>query len=267
MTTSLTGKHILVTGAAQGIGRAVACRLAADGAQLTLLDRRADGLEGTAKLIADDGAASPHCAVIDLTDTAAAVAAVGAVDDASPLAGLVNVAGVGLCAQFFDLSLEQWRRTLDVNLTATFVLCQEAGRRMAGRGAGRIVNMASIAGKTGSEILADYCASKAGVISLTQSAARALGPSGVTVNAVCPGLVWTPMWRETATWMARANPQFAEAHLTPEQVYETSVQAMTPLRRPTRVEDIAAMVAFLLSDDAQLITGQAVNVDGGIEVH
>lgn len=87
------------------------------------------------------------------------------------------------------------------------------------------------------------------------------------MNAVCPGLVWTPMWHETATWMARNNPQFAEAGLTPEQVYEASVLASTPLRKPTTVEDIAAVVAFLLSDDARLITGQAVNVDGGIEVH
>lgn len=266
MTSSQTGQHIMVTGAAQGIGRAVACRLAADGAALTLLDRSADGLEETAKLIAGSGAALPRCAQADVTDTDAAVGALAAADDASPLAGLINVAGVGLCARFLELSLEQWRRTIDINLTATFVLCQEAGRRMAARRTGRIVNMASISGKAGSEILADYCASKAGVISLTQSAARALGPYGVTVNAVCPGLVWTPMWHETATWMARNNPQFAEADLSPEQVYEASVQAMTPLRRPTRTEDIAAVVAFLLSDDAQLITGQAVNVDGGIEV-
>lgn len=176
--TMLAGQHIFVTGAAQGIGRAVARRLAAGGATLTLLDRSGDGLEDTAKLITDSGGTPPSCALADVTDTSAVIAALAAADDRSPLDGLVNVAGVGLCAQFLDLGLEQWRTTLDVNLTATFVLCQEAGRRMAGRGAGRIINMASIAGKAGSEILADYCASKAGVISLTQSAARALGPSG-----------------------------------------------------------------------------------------
>ncbi|MHB1592925.1 MAG: SDR family NAD(P)-dependent oxidoreductase [Streptosporangiaceae bacterium] len=265
--TSLTGRHILVTGAAQGIGRAVASRLAADGAQLTLLDRSGDGLAGTAKLIADLGGQLPRCEQTDVTDTAAVAVLVASADDARPLDGLVNVAGVGLCAQFLDLDLEQWRRTLDVNLTATFVFCREVGRRMAKRGTGRIVNMASISGKTGSEILADYCASKAGVISLTQSASRALGPHGVTVNAICPGLVWTPMWHETASWMAKNNPQFAGSGLTPEQVYEVSVEAMTPLRKPTTVSDIAATVAFLLSDDARLITGQAINVDGGIEVH
>ncbi|HEY9522710.1 MAG TPA: SDR family NAD(P)-dependent oxidoreductase [Thermopolyspora sp.] len=263
----LVGQHVLVTGSARGIGRAVALRLAGEGAALTLLDRRAEELAEVVEQINERGGTVVASPTADVTDTPGLLATIEAADSARPLDGMVNVAGIGLCAQFLDLEIEQWRRTLDVNLTAVFVTCQAIGRRMAARGRGRIVNMASISGKAGSEILADYCASKAGLISLTQSAARALGPAGVTVNAVCPGLVWTPMWRETATWMGSNNPQFAAADLAPEEVYGAVVEAMTPMKRPTTVEDIAATVAFLLSEDARMITGQAINVDGGIEVH
>jgi NAD(P)-dependent dehydrogenase (short-subunit alcohol dehydrogenase family) len=258
-----TDRHIMVTGSAQGIGRAVALRLADEGATLTLLDRR--GLADVAQQVTDRGGVLHAAITVDVTETAELLAESHRADATRPLDGLVNVAGVGVCAQFLDLDVARWRRTIDVNLTAVFALCQAVGRSMAERGRGRIVNMASISGKTGSEILADYCASKAGVISLTQSAARALGPSGVAVNAVCPGLVWTPMWRETATWMGRNNPQLEG--LSPEEVYQSVVESMTPTRQPTTAEDIAATVAFLLSDEAGSITGQAINVDGGIEVH
>jgi NAD(P)-dependent dehydrogenase (short-subunit alcohol dehydrogenase family) len=179
----------------------------------------------------------------------------------------VNVAGIGIMSQFGELDLGQWERTFAINVTAPFLLCQSIGSAMAARGAGRIVNMASIAGKRGGENLADYCASKAAVISLTQSAAAALGPSGVTVNAVCPGLVWTPMWEATGAWIAKNNPAMAEAGASNHDAFMAAVKASTPLQRPTGVEDIAAAVWFLLSEDSTLITGQAINVDGGIEVH
>lgn len=137
---------------------------------------------------------------------------------------------------------------------------------MASAGAGRIVNIASIAGRVGAANAADYCASKAGVISLTQSAALALGPSGITVNAVCPGLVWTPMWRETASWLGRNDATLRDSELTPEQVYDAAVKASTPLGAPTTVEDVATAVAWLLSADARMVTGQCLNVDGGIRM-
>lgn len=264
MTADANGP-VLVTGAAMGIGRAVAERIAGEGRPLVLLDRNAEHLEKAEAELAGDGA-SVTTEVVDVADAEAFRSLLGHVDDRTPLAGLVNVAGVGLMSHFGELSLEQWDRTFAVNLRALFVSNQEIGRRMAARGGGRIVNMASIAGKAGSATLADYCASKAGVISLTQSANAAFGPSGVRVNAVCPGLVWTPMWNETATWLS-TEPPFAGQELTPRQVFEAVVQSGTPTRQPTEPSDIADMVVFLLSPAARQVAGQAINVDGGIEVH
>lgn len=259
----MSGRLIAVTGAAQGIGKAVATRLAADGENLVLVDRRADLLEETAAEVGSTGV-RVRARVCDLAvaDDVRALA-----EELHDVDGLVNVAGIGIMSQFAELDLDQWERTFAVNVTAPFLLCQSIGSAMAVRGSGRIVNMASIAGKRGGENLADYCASKAAVISLTQSAAAALGPRGVTVNAVCPGLVWTPMWEATGAWIAANNPALADAGATNHDAFMATVEASTPLRRPTRVEDIAATVSFLLSADAELITGQAINVDGGIEVH
>lgn len=261
----MTGRRVVVTGAAQGIGRAVADRLAADGERLVLVDRLADRLDETARELASGGA-DVELFVCDLAEPDA-VRALAADLEREPVDALVNVAGIGIMSQFDDLSLDQWERTFAINVTAPFLLCQAIGAAMAQRGRGRIVNMASIAGKRGGENLADYCASKAAVISLTQSAASALGAHGITVNAVCPGLVWTPMWEATGAWIASHTPAMVESHASGHDAFLSTVAASTPLQRPTRVEDIAAAVRFLLSDDAELITGQALNVDGGIEVH
>lgn len=259
----MSGRVVAVTGSAQGIGKAVATRLAGDGEELVLVDRLAERLEETADELRAQGA-TVRTLVRDLS-SADEVRQLG--EDLRSVDALVNVAGIGIMSQFAELDLDQWDRTFAINVRAPFLLCQTVGSAMASRGSGRIVNMASIAGKRGGENLADYCASKAAVISLTQSAAAALGPHGVTVNAVCPGLVWTPMWEATGNWIAANNAAMAEAGASNHDAFMATVKASTPLQRPTRVEDIAAAVRFLLSEDAELITGQALNVDGGIEVH
>lgn len=261
--TGVFTRTIAVTGAAQGIGEAVATRLAADGDNLVLVDYQAERLEDVAAKLRTTGV-DVKTRICDLS---VASEVYDLADSLSAVDGLVNVAGVGLMSQFADLELQQWEQTFAINVTATFILCQQVGSAMARRSAGRIVNMASIAGKRGSANLADYCASKAAVIALTQSAAAALGPQGVTVNAVCPGLVWTPMWEATGSWVAANTPALAEAGASNHDAFMATVKASTPLQRPTGVDDIASAVRFLLSSDASLITGQAVNVDGGIEVH
>jgi len=259
----VSGRTVAVTGAAQGIGKAVAVRLAADGESLVLVDRLADRLaETAAELRAGGTEVRTHVCDLSVTAEVRDLA-----ESLREVDALVNVAGIGIMSQFAELDLAQWERTFAINVTAPFLLCQSVGAAMAARGRGRIVNMASIAGKRGGENLADYCASKAAVISLTQSAAAALGPHGVTVNAVCPGLVWTPMWEATGAWIAANNPAMAEAGASNHDAFMATVKASTPLQRPTRVEDIAAAVSFFLSPDAELVTGQALNVDGGIEVH
>jgi meso-butanediol dehydrogenase/(S,S)-butanediol dehydrogenase/diacetyl reductase len=258
-----SSRTIAVTGAAQGIGQAVANRLAADGENLILIDRQASLLDDVAARLRSGGV-SVETRVCDLSVSAEVMALA---DSLQMVDGLVNVAGIGLMSQFTELGLEQWEKTFAINVTATFLLSQQVGSAMASRGKGSIVNMASIAGKRGSSNLADYCASKAAVISLTQSAAAAFGPQGITVNAVCPGLVWTPMWEATGSWLAAHTPGMADIGASNHDAFMAAVVSTTPLQRPTRVEDVAAVVHFLLSSDASLITGQALNVDGGIEVH
>jgi NAD(P)-dependent dehydrogenase (short-subunit alcohol dehydrogenase family) len=261
----MSGRRAVVTGSAQGIGKAVATRLAADGENLVLVDRLQDRLDSTADELRASGV-RVETVVCDLSDVDA-VRALGGTLEQEPVDVLVNVAGIGIMSQFAELDVDQWDLTFDINVRAPFLLCQRIGGAMAARGRGRIVNMASISGKRGGENLADYSASKAAVISLTQSAAAAFGPAGVTVNAVCPGLVWTPMWEATGAWIAANNPAFTESGASNHDAFMAAVMAGTPLQRPTRVEDIAAAVSFLVSEDAELITGQALNVDGGIEVH
>lgn len=150
----LSGLPVVVTGAAQGIGLGIARRLSADGAALALLDRNGEALQAAQEDLATAGArtgAMVWSRVVDVTDVPAVRTAVAAAHRAlGGIGGLVNNAGVGPPQPFFDLTVEQWRRTLEVNLTATFVLTQEVGRRMAAAGRGRIVNISSIAGKTGS---------------------------------------------------------------------------------------------------------------------
>jgi NAD(P)-dependent dehydrogenase (short-subunit alcohol dehydrogenase family) len=261
------GKKTFVTGAAMGIGQEVALRLASEGSDLALVDINLEGLAETARQAAALGVE----VVTIKTDVASSVSVKAAVDRALAKFGhidfLVNVAGVGILNEFMDVPESDWDRTIDINVKGTFLTCQMLGKHMMERRQGRIVNMASIAGKTGGETAIPYCASKGAVVVLTQSVSRALAPYGINVNAVCPGLVWTPMWRVTATWTGEHSPAFRDQGLTPEQVYEASVKAGTPLGLPTTKADIAAAVAFLLSDEAKIITGQSINVDGGIEMH
>ncbi|MFN7149569.1 MAG: SDR family NAD(P)-dependent oxidoreductase [Microthrixaceae bacterium] len=229
----LEGKVALVSGAASGIGAAVVTRLAADGA--TVL-----GCDLTAM---DDGV------VCDVRDPDACRAAVDTtVERHGRLDVLVNVAGVAFGNRIQDVTIEQWRQVLEVNLTGTFLLSQAALPALLEH-TGTIVNMASAAGIQATPYNAAYCASKAGVIQLTKSMALELASAGVRVNAVCPTAVDTPFLQGFQL------PQDADLQLL--------MRAASPMGRLIEPSEVAAAVAYLVSDDAANINGTALVIDGG----
>lgn len=242
-----TDRVALVTGAASGIGRATAERLAAEGATLALTDVNADGLEETvtscrgagAEVLAMVGDVADEASVIDTV--AAAVQRFGWLDV------LVNVAGVLQFRDFRQTTLEDFQRILSVNLTGTFLMCREALPHLLDRG-GNIVNTASTAALAGHPWTASYSASKGGVFALTQTIAVEFGKQGVRCNSVAPGSILTPIQQ------AFELPEGAD----PKLVYR--IMALDRQRGP---ETVAAAIAFLASDDAAHVNGTCLKVDGG----
>lgn len=239
----LTGNVALVTGSARGIGRAVAEALQQAGATVVLNDLNADTLARTAAELGLDS----H--VADVSDRAAVQAMVDSiVQSHGRIDILVTNAGTNPKSPFLELTDEQWAQAIDVNLTGTFHCTQIAAREMVARGSGgRIIQIASIAGKAYQPQMASYAASKAGVIGFMREVAYELAPYGITVNAVCPGVIETEM-----TAPARARPDVAQRWL--QEI---------PAGRFGQPADVAALVAFLASPAAGYITAQAINVDGG----
>jgi acetoacetyl-CoA reductase/3-oxoacyl-[acyl-carrier protein] reductase len=227
------GRLAVVTGGVRGIGRAIVDRLVAAGAELHVLDRVA----AETRL---DGAVLHR---VDVADATAVMAAVAALPRAPAL--LVNNAGITRDRTLLKMSEAEWRDVLDVNLGGPFNLMRAVAARMAGAGYGRIVNITSINGLRGKFGQANYVAAKAGLIGLTKTAARELGPKGVTVNAVAPGMVLTEMALQLA-----------------EEVRGRAV-GESVLGRLTTPEEVADAVLFLLSDAAGAITGQVLQVDAG----
>ncbi len=249
---SLAGLRAVVTGAARGIGRGVAERLAAEGVLLALIDR--DG-PVTSRLAAElpqpvGGAGAPgHRAfVADLADPAQAAGAVlAAVAAFGGLDAVVNNAGIFEKVALADISIDQWDRMFAVNARAPLVIMQTALPALTASGRGRIVSVASMGARLAAPLEGHYAASKAALMALTRAAAVEWGPLGVTVNAVSPGYVLTEMGAgdrsaaEVAAWTARS-----------------------PLGRLGRPDDVAGVVAFLLGADAGYLTGQTISVTGGM---
>lgn len=250
-----SGRVIAVAGAGSGIGAEVARRLVAAGARVALMDRNADALRAVAASVADD--ADILLLGCDVSDASAVASAMNEVSSGfGRLDGLVNAAGIVVTASFLEFTESDWERCLQINVVGTYLLIQHAVPLMRASGGGRIVNFASMAGKIPNQFTAPYAASKAAVISLTRSAAVALGPD-ITVNSVCPGIIDTPMWEQLGSELADigAPIQFA------------SRAAQAPLGRPGTAADVADASIFLLSDAARFITGEDLNVSGGLVMH
>lgn len=246
------GKVAVVTGAGSGIGAAIARELGERGYTVLVTD-----LDGGAadRVAAEIGATSR---TVDVTDRASVAAAASAAT--AELGGLdlwVSNAGVSHMTPFLDVAEADLDRSLAVNLKGVFLCGQEAARAMRDGGGGVIVNLASMAGKQGRvPYLADYVASKFGVVGLTQAMALELAPLGIRVNSVCPGYVQTPMQERELAWEGELRG------IDPDGVERLMIED-TPLGRLEQPEDVARVVAFLAGEDAAFVTGEAVAVNGG----
>jgi NAD(P)-dependent dehydrogenase (short-subunit alcohol dehydrogenase family) len=254
------GRVALVTGAARGIGAAVARRLAAEGAQVAVADLSSDGAMAVAERIRHEGGRATAYPV-DVSQAADVQSLVEQVEKEQGLVEMaVTAAGIIKTYDFIDLPADVWDRTMNVNLKGTFLVFQAIARRLlAAKKTGSLIAISSVAGRGGRANAVDYAASKAAVISVVRSAALALAKSGITVNAVCPGIVDTEMTRNIHEERARI------AGITPEESLQ-KLAANIPLGRIQKPEDVADLVSFLLSKEGSYITGQAINTCGGLEM-
>jgi meso-butanediol dehydrogenase/(S,S)-butanediol dehydrogenase/diacetyl reductase len=260
----LEEKIAIVTGGGRGIGRGIVLALARAGADVAIADVDLENAELSAKEVTALGRRA-LVARVDVTDAQSAKAGV---DEALTRFGkidiLVNNAGVVQDHVGKAVTGDDFDRCFQVNLKGIWNVTNAVIPHFRERGAGKIANIASIAGRRGDNGLAPYSASKAGAISLTQSLAAALGPHNINVNAVCPGLLWTPMWEKLEGMFRRTT---AEDVVAERATFDAYIQANCPLRREQTPEDVGHAVVFLVSEAARNITGQALNVDGGMQMN
>lgn len=239
----LEGRKALVTGGAQGIGAAISRRLAAEGASVVIGDVNA---EGAAEVAGEIGA---EAAALDVTEPEASV---GVVAEHGPFSILVNNAGTDDFAFFTEITPERWRRLLQINLEGVFACTQAVLPAMQEAGYGRIVNIASEAGRVGSKGSAVYSAAKGGVIAFTKVIARENARYAITANAIAPGPIETPLLMQAR--------EFGEIG---DRIIET-MKETTQMKRLGKPAEVAAAVAFLASDDASYVTGETLGVSGGL---
>ena len=238
----LKDKRVLITGGARGIGAATATRFLEEGSQVVVLDRDEEELGNFKKKVPE----LKGTVVADVSDPESVAQAFNYIENLfGELDILINNAGISIRNSFLDISAQQWQEVIQVNLNGVFFVAQQAAQKMLKGNGGVILNMGSTNALRGYPYYASYNASKAGVIELTRSMALEFAPN-IRVNAVCPGYILTPM---------------QEAEYTPEML--RACEEKTPLGRLGKPEEVAALFAFLASDDAKFITGQCYVIDGG----
>ncbi len=251
MKGRLANRRILITGGASGIGLATARRFAAEGAQVALLDRNAEGLAAAKRDL--PGA---HVVVADVTQEAEVQSAIAAAVKAlGGLDGLVNAAGVSAWRSFEELDFAEWRRILSINLDGPFLVTHAALPALKAAGKGTVVNVASGAGLQPRPNFSAYCSSKGGLVMFTRAIAIDLAASNIRVNAVCPGIVMTPLVeRNLATFQDR------------EAAFERYL-SRNLMHRFGTAEEVARAILYLTSDDSSFVTGSALSIDGGSVFH
>lgn len=266
MDLKLDGKIAVVTGAGNGIGRSIALELAREGAAVVAADLDEKAAVAVAGDIDNHGGRALAVAA-DATDESMVEAMIGQCVSAFGCIDILvnNVGGGSGPNPVIHIDIEDWDRSIEMNLRSAFLCSRAAAREMVKRRSGRIISIASISGKMGESLIGPYCAGKFGVIGLMQTMAKELARYGITVNTICPGYVWTPGWEGLARAMAAQYPNLADK--PPEAIFDQRVKAMVPLGRPQTGEDIASLAVFLASERAGNITGQAINVDGGAVMH
>jgi 3-oxoacyl-[acyl-carrier protein] reductase len=239
-------KHVLITGAARGIGFEIAKQFSAEGAVVSLIDYHAENLSAAAKqLTKDESSVYSYC--IDISNKASVTEVISKAEAIKPIDVLINNAGIAFETPFLHIEEDEWRKIIDVNLTGMFFVAQAVCRCMAVRKKGVVVNMGSKNGLDGEFGYTHYNASKGGVIMLTKTMALELAHLNIRVNAVCPGYIQTPMSME----------------IDPPEFTENFVKQYIPLNRPGKVEEVAPLFLFLASDETSFMTGQILIADGG----
>ena len=253
----LENKIAIITGGAGGIGGCIARQFVAEGAKVVVADIDLEAAEKTAQKIGSSALA----VMVDITNKNSAEAMVDTTErQLDPVDILVNCAGVSYITAFLECSQEIWDKTIDINLKGTFNCCQAVIRKMLPRKKGCIINMSSQSGKSGNSHYAAYCASKFGIIGLTQSLAVEFAKENIRINALCPGFVFTAMWEDMISDYA-AKRNMKEDEVLPY------LKSRIPLGRLCSEQDVADTAVFIASDKASYITGQAINISGGAIMH
>ncbi|MGQ9814973.1 MAG: SDR family NAD(P)-dependent oxidoreductase [Candidatus Roseilinea sp.] len=251
------GQVAVVTGGAQGLGEAFARRFAQEGACVVIIDLQCDKCEQVATQLREKFCVKTLALGASVSDHEAVKGIVSRIlDKCGQIDIWVNNAGVYHSIPLEDLTMEEWELMLNVNYTGVFVCTQAVAPVMKRQRSGRIINISSIAGRTGFKNSAAYCSTKAAVIGLTRATAMDLAPYNVTVNAVCPGTIMTEM-------ALQVDQQICAQEGWPPGTHLKNKAESIPMKRLGTVEDVAGVVAFLASEDAAYITGQSIEVDGG----